>query len=158
MVVTQLRSHGETPENCLWSSGCLVSGGSGWDRDWCYKQEPDLQEASIFDEMTNGVEKKRYWDYKRSYCLNLRFKRWCGIMRSVMGVGIWCRAWHVQTHVENIYRLNRPWSSSSGRFAGIPGHVITSAYDGCAVKMRMIKCMCVGIGGSCVCTWLHSIW
>ena len=54
--------------------------------------------------------------------------------------GIWSWAQHVQKHVENVYRLNRPWSLSSGRFAGIAGHVITSAYDGCAVKMRMIKC------------------
>lgn len=52
-------------------------------------------------------------------------------------------------HVGNIWRLNRPRSSGSGRYAGVAGHVITSAYNGCAVEM--IKSMCAGISRLCVC-------
>lgn len=58
---------------------------------------------------------------------------------------IWSEARHVQKHVESVCRLNRPWSLFSGRFAGIGGHVITSACDECAAKMRMTQCMCVGV-------------
>lgn len=63
--------------------------------------------------------------------------------------GIWSRARHVQNHVENVCRLNRPWSLNSERFAGIAGHVITSTYDKCAVKMRIIKCMCIQMTAYC---------
>lgn len=64
-------------------------------------------------------------------------------------------ACHVQKHVGNIWRLNRPRSSSSGRYAGVTGHVITSAYNGCAVEM--IKSMCADIPWFCVCAldWIQ---
>lgn len=64
-VVTQLCSHGETPDNCLRSSGFLVSRGSGWDRHRRYKQEPDLQENFTVGKMTNNDKKKRKWDCKK---------------------------------------------------------------------------------------------
>lgn len=38
---------------------------------------------------------------------------------------------------------------NSERFAGIAGHVITSTYDKCAVKMRIIKCMCIQMTAYC---------
>lgn len=44
-IVNQLCSRGETPESCLWSLGCLLTLGSGWDRGRCYEQEPDLLET-----------------------------------------------------------------------------------------------------------------
>lgn len=92
-VVSQLCSHGETPENCtVCGHQTLVSQGSGWDRDRCYKQEPDLKKASAVEEMANNVDKKRgsgIIRVRERDCLNLRFKRWCGIMRSLTEGGIW---------------------------------------------------------------------
>lgn len=145
-VVTQFYSHSNTPENCLWSSNCLVSWGSRWDSDRCHKQEPDLQEASTVDGMTNDVKKKEVLKSQEVILSEFEIQKMVWDNEECDGgaepcSGIWSRAQHVQKHVENVYRLNRPWSLSSGRFAGIAGHVITSAYDGCAVKMRMIKCM-----------------
>lgn len=56
---------------------------------------------------------------------------------------------------ERSKRLNRPRSSSSGRYAGVAGHVITSAYNGCAVEM--INSMCADIPWLCVCAhdWIQ---
>lgn len=56
---------------------------------------------------------------------------------------------------ETSERLSRPRSSSSRRYAGVAGHVITSAYNGCAVEM--IKSMCADIPWFCVCAhdWIQ---
>lgn len=71
---------------------------------------------------------------------------------------MWQRGiWSPARHVQNMWKPFKGLTGHDLKVQGDSQGPQVAAYDRCAVKIRMIKCLCVGGQGSCpVCTRYHT--